>query len=52
MLDLDAGKYAAFVWPAFAISAIVIAGMIISALSHARRWRRRAEQLERPEDRP
>lgn len=46
MLDLDTGKYAAFVWPAFAITAVVFAGMIAASLAHARRWRRRAEELD------
>lgn len=49
MLDLDAGKYAAFVWPAFAITAIVFAAMVAASLNHARRWRARAEALEREE---
>lgn len=44
MLDLDAGKYAAFVWPAYAITAAVFAGMIWTTLARARRWRRRAEK--------
>ncbi|MFC3079324.1 heme exporter protein CcmD [Phenylobacterium terrae] len=44
MLDLDAGKYAAYVWPAFAVTAAVFAWMIASSLAKARRWRRRAEQ--------
>lgn len=44
MLDLDAGKYAAFVWPAYAISAVVFVAMIGFALAQARRWRRRAER--------
>jgi len=44
MLDLDAGKYAAYVWPAFAITAVVFAGMVAESLAHARRWRRRAEE--------
>jgi heme exporter protein D len=47
MPDLDAGRYAAFVWPAFAITALVFAGMIISSLAHTRRWRRRAERDDR-----
>ncbi|WP_091735548.1 heme exporter protein CcmD [Phenylobacterium immobile] len=47
MLDLDAGKYAAFVWPAFAITALVFVVMIAACLNHARRWRARAEALER-----
>ena len=42
-LDLDAGRYATFVWPAYGITALVFAVMIGSALRHARRWRRRAE---------
>ena len=39
MLDLDASPYGAFVWPAFAITALVFAGMIAGALAHARHWR-------------
>lgn len=46
MLDLDAGKYAAFVWPAYAITAVVFAAMIGLSLAQARRWRRRAEQAK------
>ena len=38
MLDLDAGAYAAFVWPSFAITALVFALMVGSALNHARHW--------------
>lgn len=44
MLDLDAGKYAAFVWPAYAVTALVFFGMIFFTLNQARRWRRRAEK--------
>lgn len=47
MLDLDASPYAAFVWPAFALTALVFAGLIGFSLNHARRWRRRAEELDR-----
>ncbi|MDB5449604.1 MAG: ccmD [Phenylobacterium sp.] len=47
MLDFDAGKYAAFVWPAYGITALVFVMMIVGALAHARRWRRRAEELAR-----
>ncbi|MBC7168458.1 heme exporter protein CcmD [Phenylobacterium sp.] len=47
MLDLDAGAYAAFVWPAFAITALVFALMVGSALNHARHWRARTEALRR-----
>ncbi len=44
MLDLDAGKYAAFVWPAYAITAAVFAGMIWATLARSRHWRRRFER--------
>lgn len=43
MLDFDAGKYAPYVWPAFAVTAAVFVWMVASSLAHARRWRRRAE---------
>ena len=43
-MDLDAGRYAAYVWPAFGVTAAVFAGMVWASLSHARRWRRRAER--------
>ena len=46
MLDFDAGKYAAYVWPAFAVTVLVFAAMIAGSLNHARRWRRRAEELD------
>ena len=46
MLDLDMGKYAAFVWPAFALSAAVLAGLVWDTLARARRWRREAERRE------
>jgi heme exporter protein D len=39
------GKYAAFIVPAFAVTAIVFAGMIGLSLHHARRWRKRYEEL-------
>jgi heme exporter protein D len=44
MLDLDAGAYAAFVWPAYAITALAFIGMIGFALGQARHWRKRAEK--------
>lgn len=45
MLDFDASPYGAYVWPAFAITALVFIGMIVSGLSHARHWRARTEAL-------
>jgi len=43
MLDLDAGAYAAFVWPAYGVTALVVLGMIVSSLGYARRWKARAQ---------
>jgi len=38
-------KYAEFIVPAFAITGLVFAAMIGFSLNHARRWRRRYEEL-------
>jgi heme exporter protein D len=51
-LDFDAGAYGAYVWPAFAVTAVVFAGMIAASLSHARRWRKRAERVQNEPPRP
>jgi heme exporter protein D len=44
LMDLDAGPYAAFVWPAYGVSALVIAGLALDSWLRARRWRREAER--------
>jgi heme exporter protein D len=49
MFDLDMGRYAAFVWPAWAVSAAVLAGLAARALIAARRW---SAELKRLEDGP
>jgi len=46
MLDLDMGRYAAFVWPAWGITAVVLAGLAGRALLAARRWWRELKRLE------
>ena len=46
MLDLDMGKYAAFVWSAWGISAAVLAGLAARALIAARRWSTELKRLE------
>lgn len=46
MLDLDAGKYAAFVWPAYAITAFCFLAMIVFTLNKSRHWRKRAEKIQ------
>ena len=43
---LSAGKYAAFIWPAYGVGALGFAWMIIDTLGRARRWRRKADRLE------
>jgi len=45
-LHLDAGKYAAFLWPAYAVTVAGFAWMIAATLLRARRWRREVERLE------
>lgn len=47
MPDLHFGKYAAYIWPAYGVTAVVFAGLIAGALRHAARWKRRAEELSR-----
>jgi heme exporter protein D len=43
-MDFDAGRYALYVWPAFAAVAAVFAWMIADSLMRARKWRREAEK--------
>jgi len=40
-------KYALFVWPAYAVTALAFAWMVLDTLLRARAWRRRAERLEK-----
>ena len=47
MLDFDAGKYGPYVWPAYAITALVFAVMIADSLLRARRWRKAVEEAEK-----
>ena len=46
MIDLDMSPYAAFVWPAWAISAVVLAALAVRALVSARRWSAELKRLE------
>ena len=46
-----ADKYAAFIWPAYGVTALVFAWMIFSTLLRARRWRREAERRAAEKDR-
>ncbi len=44
--DFDAGKYAIYLWPAFAISAVGFAWLILDSLTFSRRWRKEAERRQ------
>lgn len=46
MPDLDMGAYAAFVWPAWGISALVLGALIARTIANARRWKRELARLE------
>ncbi len=50
MLDFDMGKYAGFVWPAYAITAVVLGGMILDSLLRARRWKAEAQNATEREE--
>ncbi len=44
--DFDPGRYGAFIWPAYAVTALVFTGMVAETLARTRRWRREAERRE------
>jgi len=39
--------YAAYIWPAYVISVLVLGGLAVASILHARRWKKRAEELAR-----
>ena len=43
MIHWETGKYAFFVWPAYAVTGLVFAVLILDSLLRTRRWRRAAE---------
>ncbi|OGN49398.1 MAG: heme exporter protein CcmD [Caulobacterales bacterium RIFOXYB1_FULL_67_16] len=47
MLDLDMSPYAAFVWPAWGVSALVLAALTARAVVASRKWKRELERLEK-----
>lgn len=52
MLDLDMSPYAAFVWPAWGISAVVLAALTARALIAGRKWKRELDRLDGAKPRP
>lgn len=49
MPDLDMSPYAAFVWPAWGISALVLAAVVARAVTSSRRWTAELRRLEADE---
>ncbi|HTK36823.1 MAG TPA: heme exporter protein CcmD [Caulobacteraceae bacterium] len=49
MPDFHTGRYAAFIWPAYGLTALVLGWMVAETLVRARRWKARA--AKKPEDR-
>ncbi len=47
MPDLHTGPYAAFIWPAYAITVAIFAGMVANTLLRARFWKAKAEQRKK-----
>lgn len=39
--------YAAYIWPAYGVTAAVFAILIVASLAHARRWKKKAEQFRK-----
>ena len=48
--NFDVGRYAVYIWPAYAITAAVLVWMIAASLLAARRWRAEAERLQAAAD--
>jgi heme exporter protein D len=46
MLDLDMSPYAAFVWPAWGLSALVLTALVARAVVASRRWKAELKRLE------
>jgi heme exporter protein D len=46
MLDLDMTPYAAFVWPAWGVSAVVLTALAARAVIASRKWKRELARLE------
>ena len=46
MVDLDMSPYAAFVWPAWGISALVLGAVVARAVAASRKWKTELKRLE------
>ena len=52
MLDLDMTPYAAFVWPAWGVSALVLTALTARAVIASRKWKRELARLEADQSTP
>ena len=43
MPDFHTGRYAAYIWPAYGLTLLVVGWMVAGTLIRARRWKARAE---------
>ena len=50
MPNFELGKYAIYIVPAYAITAVVICAIIADTLLRARRWKREVEKREAARD--
>lgn len=46
MLDLDMSPYAAFVWPAWGVTVVVLAALVVRAVTASRNWKAELKRLE------
>ena len=49
MPDFHTGRYAAYIWPAYGLTVLVLGWMVAATLLRARQWKARAEKKQ---DRP
>jgi heme exporter protein D len=47
---LSMGGYGAYVWPAYAVSALTLAALCAFVIARSRRARRRLDELEKRDD--
>ena len=48
--NLEVGRYAVFIWPAYAITAVTLLALVVDSLSRAARWRKAAATERKPPD--
>ncbi len=49
--NLEVGRYAVFIWPAYAISGLTLLALVTDSVLRAARWRKAALSA-RPDDAP